>query len=42
MKTLIWFRCDLRLTDNPALSAALAGGQPVEAIYVYAKDTHGV
>lgn len=40
MKTLIWFRRDLRLADNPALSAALAGGQPVEAIYV--QDAHAV
>ena len=42
MKTLIWFRRDLRLADNPALSAALAGGQPVEAIYVHDADAHAV
>ena len=32
--TLVWFRRDLRLLDNPALTAALATGQPVEAVFV--------
>ncbi len=35
MKTVIWFRRDLRLQDNPALSAAVASGLPVEAVFVY-------
>jgi len=34
---LVWFRQDLRLTDNPALLAACAAGVPV--IPVYIRDT---
>ncbi|MBW7893494.1 MAG: deoxyribodipyrimidine photo-lyase [Opitutaceae bacterium] len=32
--TLLWFRQDLRLQDNPALHAALARGGPVIPIYI--------
>ncbi len=32
--TLLWFRQDLRLQDNPALQAALARGGPVVPVYV--------
>ncbi len=32
--TLLWFRQDLRVNDNPALSAALAAGHPVIAVYI--------
>jgi deoxyribodipyrimidine photo-lyase len=32
--TLVWFRADLRLRDNPALMAGLAGGGPVVALFV--------
>ncbi|MET0183555.1 MAG: deoxyribodipyrimidine photo-lyase [Caulobacterales bacterium] len=31
---LVWFRQDLRLTDNPALAAAAASGRPLAFIYV--------
>lgn len=31
---LLWFRNDLRLTDNPALQAALAGAERVLPVYV--------
>ncbi len=31
---IVWFREDLRLSDNPALAAALATGAPVVCIYV--------
>jgi deoxyribodipyrimidine photo-lyase len=31
---LIWFRDDLRLTDNPALSAAASSNAPIVAIYI--------
>ncbi len=31
---LVWFRRDLRLRDNPALSAAVARGGPVVAVFV--------
>ena len=39
---LIWFRRDLRLADNPALSAALADGRPVIAAYVLDEETPGI
>ncbi|MBL9203344.1 MAG: deoxyribodipyrimidine photo-lyase [Opitutaceae bacterium] len=32
--TLLWFRQDLRLQDNPALSAALARGGPIVPIFI--------
>lgn len=32
--TLIWFRQDLRLQDNPALAAAVGRGGPVVPVYV--------
>lgn len=32
--TIIWFRRDLRLADNPALSAAHAAGRPAIALFV--------
>src|SRR4051794_23735314 len=32
--TLVWFRQDLRLQDNPALAAAVARGGPIAPIYV--------
>ena len=35
MTTLLWFRRDLRLADNPALNAAVAVGRPVIPIYIY-------
>ena len=34
MTTLVWFRRDLRLADNPALDAALARGRPVICVYI--------
>ena len=35
---LVWFRSDLRLTDNTALLAALATKEPVSACYVYSPN----
>ena len=35
---LLWFRQDLRLTDNPALQAALARGGPVIPVFIHAPD----
>lgn len=32
--TLLWFRLDLRLTDNPALAAAVARGRPVVPVFI--------
>ena len=34
MTTLLWFRRDLRLADNPALDAAVASGGPVILFYI--------
>lgn len=34
MRNLLWLRRDLRLADNPALSAAVAAGLPVVAVYI--------
>lgn len=34
MKTLVWVRNDLRVLDNPALCAAVAGGGEVGVVYV--------
>jgi deoxyribodipyrimidine photo-lyase len=36
MSTLVWFRQDLRLADNPALAAAAAIGEPVIPVYILA------
>ena len=40
MKTLVWFREDLRLHDNPALHYAASSGS-VAAIYIYPEGTGG-
>lgn len=32
---LLWFRQDLRLADNPALDAALAGGRPILPVFIH-------
>ena len=38
---LLWLRRELRLTDNPALMAALAAGRPVLPVYVLDETTPG-
>lgn len=38
---LYWIRRDLRLTDNPALSAAAQDGRPVIPVYIHAPDEAG-
>ena len=38
---LVWFRQDLRLSDNPALAAALERGSPVVPVYVWAPEEEG-
>jgi deoxyribodipyrimidine photo-lyase len=37
--TLVWFRRDLRLSDNPALEAALAAGEHPVCVYVHDEST---
>ncbi|MFZ2224151.1 MAG: deoxyribodipyrimidine photo-lyase [Candidatus Deferrimicrobium sp.] len=39
--TVVWFRRDLRLSDNPALAAAVARGGPVVAAWVHAPLEEG-
>jgi deoxyribodipyrimidine photo-lyase len=36
--SLVWFRLDLRLADQPALAAALAAGGPVVPIFIRAPE----
>lgn len=38
---LLWFRQDLRLTDNPALAAAVATGRPIVPAFVLDRETPG-
>ena len=35
---IVWFRRDLRLSDNPALNWAVKSGKPVIALYIYETD----
>ena len=35
MTSLVWFRIDLRLADNPALTRALETGRPVLPVYIH-------
>jgi deoxyribodipyrimidine photo-lyase len=41
MTTLVWFRQDLRIADNPALNAALEAAAPVIPVYVHAPAEEG-
>ncbi len=38
---LVWFRQDLRLSDNPALAAAASSGRPLILLYVLDDETPG-
>jgi len=38
---IVWFRQDLRLTDNPALHAAVQTGQPVIPVYIWSPEEEG-
>ncbi len=38
MATLVWFRQDLRVADNPALHAAVEAGEPVVPVFIFAPD----
>jgi len=35
---IVWFRRDLRLSDNPALARAAQSGKPIIALYIYETD----
>ena len=38
MKSLVWFRNDLRIDDNPALRAACAKSKEVHAVYIFSTN----
>jgi len=40
--SIVWFRNDLRLADNPALLAGLGSGRPVVPVYVLDDKTEGL
>jgi deoxyribodipyrimidine photo-lyase len=40
--SIVWFREDLRLADNPALAAALAREAPVLCLYIHDEASDGV
>jgi deoxyribodipyrimidine photo-lyase len=40
--TLLWFRDDLRLADNPALTHAAASGRPIVAVHVLDEVSPGL
>jgi deoxyribodipyrimidine photo-lyase len=41
MTSLLWFRQDLRLDDNPALAAAIRRGRPVIPVFILDPDGEG-
>jgi deoxyribodipyrimidine photo-lyase len=38
---VLWFRQDLRLSDNPALAAAIEHGGPIIPVYIWAPEEEG-
>jgi deoxyribodipyrimidine photo-lyase len=42
MCTLVWFRQDLRVADNPALDAAVQAGEAVVPVFIFAPQEEGV
>ncbi|GAA5206071.1 cryptochrome/photolyase family protein [Microbacterium kyungheense] len=40
--SIVWFRDDLRLADNPALRAAIDRGEPIIALYVLDEESPGI
>jgi deoxyribodipyrimidine photo-lyase len=42
MTSIVWFRDDLRLADNPALRAALDRDEPVIGLYVLDEESPGI
>ena len=41
MTVIVWFRRDLRLTDNPALSHAVATGEPIVPVFILDDEDAG-
>ena len=42
MTTIVWFRQDLRLADNPSLTAAQQSGGPVIPLFIFAPEEEGL
>jgi deoxyribodipyrimidine photo-lyase len=40
--SLVWFREDLRLADNPALTAAVERGDPILCVYIHDERSEGL
>ena len=40
--SIVWFRDDLRLADNPALRAALDRDEPIIGLYVLDEESDGI
>ena len=40
--SIVWFRDDLRLADNPALRAAVERDEPIIALFVLDEESPGV
>lgn len=40
--SVVWFRDDLRLDDNPALHAAVERGGPIVAVYILDEESPGI
>ncbi len=40
--SLVWFREDLRLADNPALTAAIARGRRLALVYILDEESDGI
>jgi len=38
---ILWFRRDLRLSDHPALSAAVASGRPIIPLFILDEVVQG-
>jgi deoxyribodipyrimidine photo-lyase len=41
MASLVWFRQDLRIADNPALRAACESGDPLIPVYIFSPQEEG-
>ncbi|MFN8391425.1 MAG: deoxyribodipyrimidine photo-lyase [Bdellovibrionota bacterium] len=39
--TIVWFRQDLRIGDNPAFESALRSGNPITALYIWDPESEG-
>ncbi|HBS07782.1 MAG TPA: deoxyribodipyrimidine photolyase, partial [Microbacterium sp.] len=41
-RTIVWFRDDLRIGDNPALHEAVKRGEPIVAVYILDERSPGI